>query len=408
MPTDKIQAALATEIRRFRGKGKLEQRYRIRFSRVAKKATSATLERALHAMGIPDVDNWIARRAHAPVKIPAVLESLPRPSTLPRPIGKLRRLLREQDPKQTPTSTHVEATEALDLLRYDDPHQAANEARALALGPSGGLEAIVRAGMAWASALRFAGDLMHAGMVLRELDPYAWRLGRRLEAELLQRITPLMRNHSRFGEAIRAARMAQALYTDAGDRAGVAKVLVDQAACQYAGRKPDQTIAYASAALELLPKDLPRSRAAAHLLLGLASRDRNQIDLAEEIYPHCYRFDRFNLAYNRARLAIDPQEAEHHVRCALRLANGFNPFDTAFAIIDLAELLLEQGKEVQAAAEIQKAYQLLVPLRRYTAACTALVRLGGLGQARLTIEALHVASGTIRRAQMGLTVSSSR
>ncbi len=405
------------------------------------------LSKILAALGIHDTARWMRRRVNPSLDLTVLMSALPRPAHTPSACRLLKTSLRlalttpqqkrQRQPAragiETPAETHEAAASDfqsiprrelprlfgecnseglaraavswLELFRYDDPSVAALLARKLTLAcghlPHGALELSVRAGLAWASALRLAGDLIHSGLILLELSPYCWRLGRLIEADYLQRLAPLLRNHLRIPEALAAIDEAQALYIRSHCGVGAARTHVDRAICLFTAARPEKASREARAALELLPKEEERHRSAAFLVLSLCVQESAYLDMAEETLSQTHAYDRLSFAHGRAQLAQDKAEAELYLRRARDLAMGLNPFDAALMTLHLVELLLDRGATQPAATEIRQAYCLLGPFRAHPTACTALLELGRLG-GRLTSDSVSKARDAIRKAQVSL------
>jgi tetratricopeptide (TPR) repeat protein len=396
------------------------------------------LTKILAALGVENTDRWMRRRVSPALDLGAILTNLPHPAHRTFPLRELGRALRRALPGHSGEAQYVDAAKAeippdleslsrrelthclaqcrsvplarrtlawLDLLRYDDPRLAATLARKLTLAcghlEDNALELTLKAGVVWASALRFAGDLINSGSILRELSPYSWKLGRAVEADLLQRLAPLLRDHLQIPNALAVVDEAQALYLRDGNTVGCAKTYLDRALCLYTANQPESAVRMARAAIELLPEAEKRHRSAAFLVIGLASGQEQYVDRAEQLLSPAYNYDRLSIAYGRAQLARTPGEKESYVREARRLAMRTNSFDAALTTLLLVGLLAERGRLDEAAKVVREAYYLLGPLRAHPTACMALVELGRLGE-RITADAVLKAQKAIRNARVSL------
>ncbi len=379
------------------------------------------------ALGVGDMGAWIRSRVAPSVDVAGMLRDLPHPSKPPTVITLARRPLHRiataggyqpHRPGQYRFLAELQALDSpmqpralrgyqqrkqpcfvaalvdwLDLYRYDRPAEAARLAKiaALELVPDGHLETQIRAMAVFASAVRMRGAMTLAGMVLAEALPLAYRCGPKVEAELIQRASYVIRDHAKHNEALEASNMAASLYASIADHEGLAKVAVDRGIALFQRGDLDTAEGELKRGLQGLPEIAERSHFGARLTLcGIYAKTGQEAEALRElreaeVLGTQATHDRLILLYTQAGLTEDMTRRERLLRSANELVRQFSPFDSALICLDLLSLLIDQGRQEEAANEGNTVHALMYPLRFHPDAQEALrelARLNGKMQTR--------------------------
>ncbi len=273
----------------------------------------------------------------------------------------------------------------------------------------------------WGSALR----------TMIELEPAAYLNGRALRlaqaagddatvADLLQRRAHVIADAGDHARALALAELAAGIFARIGDQAGEGRALVDAGGwLYYLERFPEATQA-ADRALDLLPESLPRSRFAAYVGCGLGCLElgdhtRAQRSAVEARALPLGPWDLGKLEWFEGSLCRKIGrlgKAEQHLSEAAEIFQRLHYGITAQVVLELAQVLLEQGRPRDAWQTCKTLRRLVAPLQRdpiLGATLAELLRLeaGGLSldlvkRARAVVEQQSQKDAKARRAWRAL------
>lgn len=184
----------------------------------------------------------------------------------------------------------------------------------------------------------------------RAPDPPLW-----LRAELRSLQASLMMDHRHFKDVELHLLNAAAMFKAAGDRERVVRVRLNLAAFHHLTGEPDRALDASHETLRLLnPWRFPQLHLSAlhnhALYLSEAQKPhlaRHLIELAEPLYAsYSSTSTRRDWLLGLIASALDePRTAEQHFRASLaQFIEGGSPVYAALVAVDLAELLLEEGR----------------------------------------------------------------
>ena len=256
--------------------------------------------------------------------------------------------------------------EYLDAFRYDDPRDAALDAKAVAvkLVPRLGepqaerLALQARAIGVYGSAQRQRGRYATAARAVR----VALELARRYELEeetarLLQRGAYVLSDHGRHEAAMGLLDEALLIYFDLDLQLGLGRVLVDRGFVYYHQADYESALNCLSRGIAVVERDvmsLPRTLLAAYQILGLVHKELGELDQAEDALARAAEtvqepgeVNRAKLAWLRGDLACERNayaDAEERFCQAREILEQCKSPDAALVSLDLTKTLLAQGK----------------------------------------------------------------
>lgn len=221
-------------------------------------------------------------------------------------------------------------------------------------------------------ALSWQGNALRAAGRLRAADPYlgkAWRLLEHevdppawVEGEIASLQGSLLKDRRQLADATSCLRFALERFERAGDATGRARVHLKLATVLRLDGRPERAVEEVGRALRrgISPHATPRLHAVAlHNLvryLSEAGEPRRARELFGVVDQLVHRFPEFRLRrmWLQGLVSRDAGEPGEAVRYLRRAVAGFvedgAPFPAAFAALDLAELLVRQGRAAEVAA----------------------------------------------------------
>ena len=248
--------------------------------------------------------------------------------------------------------------------------------------------------------LQRAEDLVSAGLwIAREKNDHS------ASADLLQRQAYIVGDRGQHFKALELAEQAGGVYDRIGDRAGRSKALVDQGLFLGHLSRPAEAIAAEERALELLPAEEVRNRAAAYQVVGVSWLQLGELGKALSAVDEAAQ-----LAEGMSALALGKvqwlqgsieaklgrlEESTGKLGSAVELLRGVHYGEAALASTDLVRVLLLQGRSVEAFRIAQSMRGLVMALHRNPIVSSAIAELLRADQAALTLARVEGVRTTI-------------
>jgi len=226
--------------------------------------------------------------------------------------------------------------------------------------------------------------------------------------ELLQRLSYVFSDRGEYREALRIAKKAVAILTQAGDFVGLGKLFVSIGSLQCMMGAYEASIAAFESALRYLPEDslLDRRCAALHGL-GECYRAMDRLDDALEwtrkarpLADEVSKLDSAKLLLLEGSLWLELGEldqAERYLRRAVKLFSTLNPIDAALGGTVLTHAQLLKGETTSAYQTVQSMLKLVEPLRQNKIVSAAIADLCRCGRAGLTLAVVKGAQEAIEK-----------
>ncbi len=265
----------------------------------------------------------------------------------------------------------------LEDLRYNAPEPVAKLAvRLVKAAPNLTGEADERISLAaeamgiFASTKRLMGKIRPAGIVLRRALALAGDLP--VRANLLQRSVAVLILSGRLTEALQVTETATRSYLNQRDLVGLGRVLVSRGCVLFNLGHFRESSAWHCAGLRLLPAETRIDRASALQMLGLIAFQGDDFATAYRLQIRALRMLDPDDAYNRAQvrwlLAATTYRRGSMAQTELLLRQArsalTHPFDRALVTLDLIEVLIERGQNMEAVAKAKDMAALLQPFQR--------------------------------------------
>ncbi len=311
--------------------------------------------------------------------------------------------------------------ERLDALRYDNPKQARLNAETMAVKliprlPGSRPERIalqLKAIGVYASCQRQKGEFATAARALRSALGISRRHGlKRITGELLQRAAAVVAENLSYSDVMELLDEALVIYVDLDLKLDLGTLMVDRGTALCKLGEYQASIAAIGRALELLEGNSPRTirnRLAAHQELAqvyraLGDLERAEAALAEAVAESTQAGSLYRAAllWDHGVIALDRgcnDLAEESLRGASELFDSLKDRNKALVALDLAKVLILQGKNLEAVATAMTMAEYLKTFRGNVvqAAITDLIQTALRGN--LTLGAIERAQADLRTAQ---------